>query len=100
MAILTTCPGCGTKLKAPDHLAGTKVKCLKCSSLATVPLPDDPAEPEEVLEAPPRDEEPPPGRHGKETESHRPARRTHEEYERTPTPPARRTVNALGLVAL
>ncbi|MBV9126061.1 MAG: hypothetical protein JO112_22130, partial [Planctomycetes bacterium] len=91
MPILTTCPGCGTQLKAPDHLAGKKVKCPRCSSLATVPLPEEPAptEEEDLAAALPEEPEPAPS-----------ARRARAERDRAAPPPARRTVNVLGLVAL
>ena len=32
MTIAIACPSCGTKMKAPDGVAGVKVKCLKCAT--------------------------------------------------------------------
>jgi hypothetical protein len=39
--ILVECPGCGTKLSAPDSGAGKKVRCPKagCGTLVPVPMP-------------------------------------------------------------
>jgi hypothetical protein len=45
MPISVSCWSCGTRLKAPEKLAGRKVKCPKCSQELTVPIadPDAPA---------------------------------------------------------
>ncbi len=37
MPIAIQCASCQTSLKAPDHLAGKKVKCPKCAQVVTVP---------------------------------------------------------------
>src|SRR5690348_12390262 len=37
MPISVKCPACGSKLNAPDALAGKKVKCPKCGSGLAVP---------------------------------------------------------------
>jgi hypothetical protein len=39
MPILLSCPGCGTRLNAPDSAAGKSVKCPRCQSTARVPAP-------------------------------------------------------------
>jgi hypothetical protein len=51
MLITTSCPKCGNGLKAPDHLAGRRVKCLRCAKLFTLPGAGGTAEPP----APPAD---------------------------------------------
>ena len=40
MPILVVCPGCGTKLNAPDSGAGKKVRCPKPGCGTLVPVPD------------------------------------------------------------
>lgn len=37
MPIPIQCPACGTKLQAPDQVAGKKVKCPKCGQVVAVP---------------------------------------------------------------
>ena len=37
MAIVVQCPGCPTRLSAPEGAAGKQLKCPKCGALATVP---------------------------------------------------------------
>jgi hypothetical protein len=50
MPIVVTCPGCPTKLSAPDHAAGKQIRCPKCGAAA--PVPDFiPAEEVPVVEA-------------------------------------------------
>ncbi|MCE9581555.1 MAG: DUF4282 domain-containing protein [Planctomycetes bacterium] len=51
MPILTTCP-CGSRFKAPDRLAGKRVRCPKCSEILTVPAGETPDAPIEET-APP-----------------------------------------------
>jgi tRNA A-37 threonylcarbamoyl transferase component Bud32 len=36
MALFTTCPNCGCKLKVPGDAAGRKIKCPKCSTAISV----------------------------------------------------------------
>jgi hypothetical protein len=36
MLIATACPACGNTLKAPNHLLGKQVKCLRCNKLFTL----------------------------------------------------------------
>lgn len=48
MAISFACVECGKKLRAPDNLAGKRIKCPACQTPATVPFPET-AEDEEVL---------------------------------------------------
>lgn len=47
MPVTVACPGCSSKLKAPDTAAGKKVKCPKCAVMLTVP---DAAEDFEVVD--------------------------------------------------
>lgn len=42
MPIVVTCPGCPTKLSAPDTAAGKQVRCPKCGAAAPVPSADEP----------------------------------------------------------
>src|SRR5436190_213733 len=44
MPIVVTCPGCPTKLSAPDTAAGKHVRCPKCQAAVPVPapLPEEP----------------------------------------------------------
>src|SRR6266545_5416443 len=50
MPIVVTCPGCPTKLSAPDNAAGKQIRCPKCGAVA--PVPDlIPAEEVPVVEA-------------------------------------------------
>ena len=60
MSILVVCPGCSSKLNAPDTAAGKKVKCPKCQGAVPVPAPEATAF--EVVEpkpaAPPESERP------------------------------------------
>ena len=37
MPIPITCAACGTRLKAPDTVAGRKIKCPKCGGVVAVP---------------------------------------------------------------
>ncbi|MCI0700244.1 MAG: zinc-ribbon domain-containing protein [Planctomycetia bacterium] len=37
MPIIVVCPGCSTKLSAPEEVAGKQVRCPKCGSAADVP---------------------------------------------------------------
>jgi hypothetical protein len=37
MPIVVTCPGCPTKLSAPDSAAGKQIRCPKCGAVAPVP---------------------------------------------------------------
>lgn len=37
MAVVVQCPGCPTRLSAPEGAAGKQLKCPKCGALATVP---------------------------------------------------------------
>src|SRR3954469_3996928 len=37
MPIVVSCPGCPTKLSAPDTAAGKQVRCPKCGAAAPVP---------------------------------------------------------------
>src|SRR5262249_55447018 len=39
MSIRVPCSGCGNNLKAPDHLAGKRVRCPACQTLLRVPAP-------------------------------------------------------------
>lgn len=48
MPILLTCPACMTKLKAPESLAGRKIKCPKCGSPVAVPSGSEPRRPAAV----------------------------------------------------
>lgn len=48
MAILVICPGCGSKLKAPDRLRGGRAKCSQCGGtvpIAAAPPPAPPSRP-------------------------------------------------------
>ena len=36
MAIAEMCPKCGKRVKAPDHLAGKRIKCLQCQTFFTL----------------------------------------------------------------
>ncbi|MCI0455800.1 MAG: DUF1559 domain-containing protein [Gemmataceae bacterium] len=51
MPILLTCPGCTKTLKAPDSVAGRKVKCPQCGTVLDVPAPA--AEPPTAVSATP-----------------------------------------------
>lgn len=35
--VVVQCPGCPTRLSAPEGAAGKQLKCPKCGALATVP---------------------------------------------------------------
>src|SRR5262245_26877288 len=37
MAIELTCPGCASKLRVDDALAGKQVRCGRCTTVVTVP---------------------------------------------------------------
>lgn len=50
MAISFACAECGKKLRAPDNLAGKRIKCPACQTAATVPFPET-AEDDELLAA-------------------------------------------------
>lgn len=88
MPFSLTCKGCKSTLKAPDELAGKKVKCPKCKTLVKVPLEqdEDDDEPVEVMpdervrQAPPRKAAPARSRRDDddedEEEDDRPARRS------------------------
>src|SRR5437870_3534086 len=39
MPILVVCPSCSAKLRAPDAIAGRKIKCPKCGTRVVVPTP-------------------------------------------------------------
>ena len=39
MPIATACPGCKSRLNAPDAAAGKRVKCPKCATVIEVPAP-------------------------------------------------------------
>jgi ribosomal protein L40E len=39
MSIPVTCPSCVSKFTAPDHAAGRKAKCPKCSGSLDIPGP-------------------------------------------------------------
>ena len=45
MPIEVSCPGCGKKLRAPDSVAGKRVKCPQCSTPVPVPSPASGATP-------------------------------------------------------
>jgi hypothetical protein len=49
MAIAEMCPNCGKEVKAPDYLAGKRIKCLKCQTFFTLnrasPAGDEPPMP-------------------------------------------------------
>ncbi len=51
MPILLTCPSCNKTLKAPDSVAGRKVKCPQCATVLDVPAPA--AEPPTAVSAAP-----------------------------------------------
>jgi predicted RNA-binding Zn-ribbon protein involved in translation (DUF1610 family) len=38
MAIVVACPTCSSKLQAPDHAAGSLMKCPKCSTAVRMPV--------------------------------------------------------------
>src|SRR4051794_39644063 len=38
MAIRFACPLCNTRITAPEPAAGRKAKCLRCSTVVTVPV--------------------------------------------------------------
>lgn len=52
--MLITCSGCKSQMRAPDTLAGKKVKCPKCATIMVVPA----AEPPSVPAPPPPPPEP------------------------------------------
>jgi len=37
--IIVACPGCPTRLSAPESAAGKQIRCPKCGAIATVPAP-------------------------------------------------------------
>lgn len=57
MAIVVPCPGCPTRLSAPEAAVGKQLKCPKCGALATVPAasaaPADPPRPKPKPKAAP-----------------------------------------------
>lgn len=55
MSTVVACPGCATKLSAPDTAAGKQLRCPKCG--ATVPVPAATAPAPEPLPLPPPDDE-------------------------------------------
>src|SRR5438105_4634580 len=60
MPIVVTCTNCSARLKAPDNIAGKKIKCPKCATILLVPLPQDEPEPAEERVASERPAAPPP----------------------------------------
>ena len=64
MPISVTCPGCSTRLNAPDSAGGKKVKCPKpgCNTVIPVPAPLPPEPAFEVVEDPVPAPPPPPVR--------------------------------------
>lgn len=44
MPLLIGCPACGAQLKAPEHLAGRTVRCLKCTAPMVVSANSAPAD--------------------------------------------------------
>jgi hypothetical protein len=50
MPTTVQCPGCSSRLNAPDAAAGKKVKCPKCQTLIVVPAPRPPAAGFEVVD--------------------------------------------------
>ena len=59
MPIVVTCPGCPTKLSAPDSAAGKQVRCPKCGTPAPVPA-FVPAEEQPIVDAIPAPPKPKP----------------------------------------
>lgn len=58
MPIAVLCPGCNSRLNAPDTAAGKTVKCPKCQAAMVIPAPD--AEPEVEDTPPPKRSAAPP----------------------------------------
>jgi predicted Zn finger-like uncharacterized protein len=59
MPFKVECPSCGATLQVPDHAAGRKVKCARCSTVLSIAggeeeVPTVPAAAEEVREPAPR----------------------------------------------
>ncbi len=55
MPISVTCPSCGSKIKAPDGLAGRRANCPKCKAPINVPAANgsqEPAQPPSRAAAP------------------------------------------------
>ena len=53
MPIRVTCASCGASLKGGDEVAGKKVKCPRCGSVMTAPLPSTNSEIPVLTEVPP-----------------------------------------------
>lgn len=54
MPITVRCPDCSAKLNAPDDAVGKTIRCPRCGSTTTVPVPADaPPPPAEILDDPP-----------------------------------------------
>ncbi len=47
MTISFVCAECGKKLRAPDNLAGKRIKCPACQAPASIPTPEPETEPEQ-----------------------------------------------------
>jgi predicted Zn finger-like uncharacterized protein len=58
MANIIDCPSCQRRLRVPDELLGTNVKCPSCGTMFTTaasqPAPPPPAAPQSYAEAPPK----------------------------------------------
>jgi ribosomal protein S27E len=54
------CSGCNAKIKVPDKAAGKKIKCPRCATVLTVPMPDTSRAPEESAPPGSKPELPPP----------------------------------------
>src|SRR5262245_573771 len=93
MPIIISCPGCPTKLSAPDGAAGKHVRCPKCGAITPVPafIPVEEVPVVEAAIAPQKpkpkpfkadeDEEPPRKKKPQEDEEERPRKKKRRAYD-------------------
>lgn len=60
VSMQVVCSGCNAKIKVPDKAAGKKIKCPRCATVLTVPMPDASSGPDESALPNSKPELPPP----------------------------------------